>query len=92
MTAREKPTVFHMGGCRLKCWPGGKTEMWQGRRKLGVWWVSPLMAALHLTGEDLKRNARVAYRAWHATHGVAYVCPECGGDCEEVCTERRENT
>ena len=55
--------TFHIQGHRIRAHVGGKTEVYQGRRKLGVWWVSAPAHLTHLLGEDLQANAHTALAA-----------------------------
>jgi len=55
--------TFTIDGYRIRAHAGGKTEVYQGRRKLGVWWVSAPAHMIHLLGEDLEANARTALEA-----------------------------
>lgn len=55
--------IFMIEGYRVKAHAGGKTEVYRGRRKIGVWWVSAIKYQLELIGDDLEANARSAIEA-----------------------------
>jgi hypothetical protein len=55
--------TFKIEGYRIRAFPGGKTEVFKGRKRIGVWWVSAPSYVHQLFGEDLEANANTALEA-----------------------------
>ncbi len=55
--------TYRIDGYRARVYPSGKTTVYQGRRRVGIWWVSVPSYVVGLLGDSAEECARVAIDA-----------------------------